>query len=72
MDKWADLCQKLRDAAEGYAVTDSELAWRYREEADDFCRLKKPLHRAELEIREVLAKSLQLRWGERISRLRQQ
>jgi len=64
-----DLCDKIRDMAEGYALTDPRYAWQYRQEAEEFCRAEPTQTADEHEVREALAKTLRSRWGERISRL---
>ena len=64
-DDWRELCDTTRDVAEGFAATDPNHAWKYREEAEGFARLAAPLTSDELLIREAEARDLKQRWTER-------
>jgi hypothetical protein len=67
-DDWLELCETLRDTAEGFASTDATNAWQYRAEADEFRARPQPADTDELLIREAEAQTLRQRWSERFRR----
>ena len=67
-DDWRDLCETVRDAAEGYAATDPAHAWAYRQEAARFGQSEPPGDAEELARREADALTLRRRWSLRFRR----
>ena len=65
-DDWNELCETLRQMAEGYASTDPTNAWQYRQDADEFCALKSPIDEGSLTLLEAEAAAVKLRWGNRL------
>ena len=64
-DEWRELCEAIRDTAEGYAATDPANAWRYREEAAAFCAKGTPADDFELKVREHEAELSKRGWTAR-------
>jgi len=67
MQEWCDLCQAMRDMAEGYAATDSINGWLYRSEASQFCDEGTPADDHELALRRAIAATLRQRWAARLA-----
>lgn len=64
-DDWRELCETVRDTAEGFAATDPSDAWLYKSEASAFCAQPEPVDRDEFGRLEAEAATLRQRWSER-------
>ena len=66
LKEWAELCETMAGAADGYAATDSGNAYLYRREAAEFCQLDCPGDRDQLAVREAEAAMIRRQWSERL------
>lgn len=64
-EDWQELCETVRDTAEGFAATDPGIAWIYRAEAGEFCAQSEPNDVAEFSRREFEAALLRQSWSTR-------
>jgi hypothetical protein len=71
-DGWRKLREAVRDLADGYAGTDPRNAYRYRDEAAEFCGLLTPADRREFEARQEEAETLRRCWSARLRRSKSQ